>query len=114
MLWGWGGAGLPGQIGLGGSKNDSLPILAACTLTAEPVTLRNLAEVTDTSVMIEILTSLGCTVEDDVVTAARVTQPLTSLQDSWAADAVTRAVPDGLAGVVRTALDDPSGVAPPE
>jgi UDP-N-acetylglucosamine 1-carboxyvinyltransferase len=37
------------------------------------VTVRNLAEVTDTAVMLEILGSLGCSVEEDVITAARVT-----------------------------------------
>jgi UDP-N-acetylglucosamine 1-carboxyvinyltransferase len=36
------------------------------------VTLHNLAEVTDTAVMLEILTGLGCTVADDTITADRV------------------------------------------
>jgi serine/threonine protein kinase len=45
------------------------------------------------------------------VTAARVTQHLTSLQDSWAADDVSRAVLDGLGGVVRAALSELGGVA---
>ena len=67
-----GGRGLSGRICIGGSKNASLPILAACLLTSEPVTLRNLAEVTDTAVMLDILAALGCTVTDHTVTAARV------------------------------------------
>ncbi len=67
-----GGRGLSGRICIGGSKNASLPILAACLLTSEPVTLRNLAEVTDTAVMLDILAALGCTVADHTVTAARI------------------------------------------
>jgi UDP-N-acetylglucosamine 1-carboxyvinyltransferase len=67
-----GGRRLSGRICIGGSKNASLPILAASLLTSEPVTLHNLAEVTDTAVMLEILASLGCAVEDGVVTAGRV------------------------------------------
>jgi UDP-N-acetylglucosamine 1-carboxyvinyltransferase len=68
-----GGRTLSGRIAIGGSKNASLPILAACLLTSEPVTLHNLAEVTDTAVMLQILASLGCQVEDGVVTAGEVT-----------------------------------------
>ncbi|HEY8759515.1 MAG TPA: UDP-N-acetylglucosamine 1-carboxyvinyltransferase [Candidatus Dormibacteraeota bacterium] len=67
-----GGHGLSGRICIGGSKNASLPILAACLLTSEPVTLRNLAEVTDTAVMLDILAALGCSITDHTVTAARV------------------------------------------
>jgi UDP-N-acetylglucosamine 1-carboxyvinyltransferase len=67
-----GGRELSGRICIGGSKNATLPILAACLLTSEPVTLHNLAEVTDTAVMLEILTTLGCDVSADTVTAARV------------------------------------------
>jgi UDP-N-acetylglucosamine 1-carboxyvinyltransferase len=36
------------------------------------VTLRNLAEVTDTTVMLDILTALGCVVEGDTITAEQV------------------------------------------
>lgn len=57
-----GGRELQGRIAIGGSKNASLPILAACLLTAERVQLSNLADVTDTRVMLEILRRLGCEV----------------------------------------------------
>jgi UDP-N-acetylglucosamine 1-carboxyvinyltransferase len=67
-----GGRELSGRIRIGGSKNASLPILAACLLTSEPVTLRNLAEVTDTAVMLDILAALGCSVSDHTITAVRV------------------------------------------
>ena len=67
-----GGRELSGRICIGGSKNATLPILAACLLTSEPVTLHNLAEVTDTAVMLDILVALGCTVSEDTITAKRV------------------------------------------
>ena len=67
-----GGRELSGRICIGGSKNGTLPILAACLLTSEPVTLRNLAEVTDTGVMVEILAALGATVEGEVIRAEKV------------------------------------------
>jgi UDP-N-acetylglucosamine 1-carboxyvinyltransferase len=67
-----GGRSLSGRICIGGSKNASLPILAACLLTSEPVRLENLAEVTDTTVMSEILAALGCGVAGGVVTAGTV------------------------------------------
>jgi UDP-N-acetylglucosamine 1-carboxyvinyltransferase len=68
-----GGRELSGRICIGGSKNATLPILAACLLTSEPVTLHNLAEVTDTAVMLDILAALGCDLNGDTVTAARIT-----------------------------------------
>ncbi|HEY8760467.1 MAG TPA: UDP-N-acetylglucosamine 1-carboxyvinyltransferase, partial [Candidatus Dormibacteraeota bacterium] len=63
---------LSGRICIGGSKNATLPILAACLLTSEPVTVHNLAEVTDTAVMLDILAALGCSVAGDTITAASV------------------------------------------
>ncbi|HMO04767.1 MAG TPA: UDP-N-acetylglucosamine 1-carboxyvinyltransferase [Kiritimatiellia bacterium] len=46
-----------------GNKNAALPALAACLLTAEPVTLRNIPLIKDVEVMLELLASLGVTVE---------------------------------------------------
>ncbi|MDQ6691772.1 MAG: UDP-N-acetylglucosamine 1-carboxyvinyltransferase [Candidatus Dormibacteraeota bacterium] len=68
-----GGHPLSGRICIGGSKNATLPILAACLLTAKPVFVRNVAEVTDTQVMLQILSALGCRVEGEKITAASVT-----------------------------------------
>jgi len=67
-----GGRPLHGRLCVGGSKNATLPILAACLLTAEPVRVTNLAEVTDTQVMLEILKGLGCDVDLPLVHAADV------------------------------------------
>jgi UDP-N-acetylglucosamine 1-carboxyvinyltransferase len=67
-----GGRELSGRICIGGSKNATLPILAACLLTSEPVTIHNAAEVTDTAVMLDILAALGCAIEGETVTAGQV------------------------------------------
>ena len=53
-----GGKKLQGSINISGSKNASLPILAA-TLLANKVTLNNVPQVKDIDTMIELLTSLG-------------------------------------------------------
>lgn len=56
-----GGYPLKGRIRAGGNKNAALPCLAACLLTDEPVTLRNIPAIEDVEVMIRILTTLGAT-----------------------------------------------------
>jgi len=54
-----GGAPLSGILKPCGSKNAALPILAACALTDEDVTLHNLPDIRDVNVMIGLLSSLG-------------------------------------------------------
>jgi UDP-N-acetylglucosamine 1-carboxyvinyltransferase len=58
-----GGAQLKGSISISGSKNASLPILAATLLTKEPCTIRRVPDVSDTNYMLQILRSLGADVE---------------------------------------------------
>ncbi len=58
-----GGRRLEGTIRPGGNKNAALPILAACILTDEPVTLRNLPDIEDVRVMLQILEGLGGSVD---------------------------------------------------
>ncbi|HEX9161394.1 MAG TPA: UDP-N-acetylglucosamine 1-carboxyvinyltransferase [Thermoanaerobaculia bacterium] len=58
-----GGRRLEGTIRPGGNKNAALPILAACLLTDEAVTLRNLPDIQDVRVMLQILEQLGATVD---------------------------------------------------
>ena len=58
-----GGRRLEGTIRPGGNKNAALPILAACLLTDEVVTLRNLPDIQDVRVMLQILEGLGASVE---------------------------------------------------
>jgi UDP-N-acetylglucosamine 1-carboxyvinyltransferase len=54
-----GGSPLRGRVRISGSKNASLPIMAATLLTHEPVVLRNVPRIIDTAVMGEILCALG-------------------------------------------------------
>ena len=42
-----GGRPLSGTVRAAGNKNGALPILAACLLTTEPVTLRNVPRIVD-------------------------------------------------------------------
>ena len=58
-----GGATLHGSINISGSKNASLPILAATLLTGDPCIIRRVPDVSDTNYMIQILSALGAEVE---------------------------------------------------
>ena len=46
-----------------GNKNAALPMLAACLLTDEPVVLRNVPDIQDVRVMLELLQALGVAVD---------------------------------------------------
>jgi UDP-N-acetylglucosamine 1-carboxyvinyltransferase len=54
---------LNGTIQVGGAKNAALPILAACLLTDETVTLSNVPDLSDIRSMLEILQHVGATVQ---------------------------------------------------
>ncbi|HEY5611533.1 MAG TPA: UDP-N-acetylglucosamine 1-carboxyvinyltransferase [Thermoanaerobaculia bacterium] len=58
-----GGRILDGRIRPGGNKNAALPILAACLLTDEPITLRNLPSIRDVEIMLQIIERLGAGVD---------------------------------------------------
>ncbi|MDO5450615.1 MAG: UDP-N-acetylglucosamine 1-carboxyvinyltransferase [Akkermansia sp.] len=58
-----GGHKLKGRLNISGSKNASLPILAAALLTDEPVRISRVPDVSDTNYMIQILSQLGASVE---------------------------------------------------
>ena len=58
-----GGHPLKGYVNISGSKNASLPILAASLLTDEPVRISHVPDVSDTNYMIQILSQLGASVE---------------------------------------------------
>jgi UDP-N-acetylglucosamine 1-carboxyvinyltransferase len=65
-----GGAPLSGELPVSGSKNASLPALAACLLTDEPVTLRRIPPVKDIATMQSLLEYAGAklTLNDGSVT----------------------------------------------
>lgn len=58
-----GGAELNGTVNVSGSKNSSLPILAATLLTDEPCIIRRVPDVSDANYMVQILQNLGAHVE---------------------------------------------------
>ena len=54
-----------GQVDISGSKNASLPILAATILFDQTVEIKNLPNVKDIDTMLELIQSLGFTVKRD-------------------------------------------------
>jgi UDP-N-acetylglucosamine 1-carboxyvinyltransferase len=58
-----GGRPLSGRVRAAGNKNGALPILAACLLTDEEVTLANVPRIRDVDTMVGLLASLGADVE---------------------------------------------------
>jgi UDP-N-acetylglucosamine 1-carboxyvinyltransferase len=58
-----GGHALNGTVRAAGNKNGALPILAACLLTTDEVTLTNVPRIRDVEVMIELIASLGVDIE---------------------------------------------------
>ena len=63
----FGGAKLKGQIIISGSKNASLPILAATLLSNKKIHLKNLPKVKDIETMITLLKSLGSSIEGNKI-----------------------------------------------
>lgn len=65
-----GGHPLNGTVTPSGNKNEALPVLMACLLTEESVTIKNMPKIRDVLTVCEILKKLGATVEwtsDDTV-----------------------------------------------
>ena len=60
-----GGHPLCGSIRPIGNKNAALPMLAACLLTDEPVTLHNLPAIGDVRTLLQILGSMGVAIEQN-------------------------------------------------
>lgn len=57
-----GGIALQGKVRIQGSKNASLPVLAAALLVGEGVFIRNCPRIADVHAMVSLLKSLGCAV----------------------------------------------------
>jgi len=58
-----GGTPLKGEVVIAGAKNAALPILCACLLTDQAITLRNVPELQDVRTMLKLLQEIGVTVE---------------------------------------------------
>jgi UDP-N-acetylglucosamine 1-carboxyvinyltransferase len=59
-----GGTSLKGEVTPSGNKNAALPLLTACLLTRQPVTLHNVPQIGDVQIMRQLLSSLGVSFED--------------------------------------------------
>lgn len=60
-----GGKRLRGTVRIHGSKNASLPLVAAALLTDQPVTLRDVPDLSDIRNMTRLIASLGCDISRD-------------------------------------------------
>jgi UDP-N-acetylglucosamine 1-carboxyvinyltransferase len=60
-----GGQKLEGEVWTSGSKNSALPILAACLLTDEPMTLHRIPQVRDIRTMEKLISYIGATLTKD-------------------------------------------------
>jgi UDP-N-acetylglucosamine 1-carboxyvinyltransferase len=58
-----GGNELNGHIRASGNKNGALPILAACLLADEPVTLSNVPRIRDVETMLDLISATGASAE---------------------------------------------------
>lgn len=67
-----GGVPLSGELTPSGNKNAALPLLAACLLTSEPVTLHNVPSILDVKAMIQLLRSLNVNIEQIDQTSYRL------------------------------------------
>src|SRR2546429_5609297 len=85
---------LNGRITASGNKNGALPILAACLLTDDPVTLRNVPRIRDVETMVELLARLGADADWTSANEVRV----------HAADIATTEVDDELASRIRASF----------
>jgi UDP-N-acetylglucosamine 1-carboxyvinyltransferase len=67
-----GGHRIEGRIDVEGNKNAALPLMAACLLTSEWCTLKNMPRIADVEVMARLLLDLGAEVEGIGSTTLRI------------------------------------------
>jgi UDP-N-acetylglucosamine 1-carboxyvinyltransferase len=67
-----GGHRLRGEIAASGSKNSALPILAACLLTDEPMTIHRIPRVRDIRTMEDLLAHIGATLSQPAQGSHRI------------------------------------------
>ena len=89
-----GGFPAKGRIRASGNKNAALPCIAATLLSDEPITLRNIPEIQDVSVMFEVLESLGVEVQREHHGVYRV----------HTSNITTSTIPTDQAGRVRASI----------
>lgn len=67
-----GGVPLDGEVVISGAKNSVLPLMAACLLTSEPVTIRRAPVLRDVTTMIHILSAIGAHIERTQASVLRI------------------------------------------
>jgi len=80
-----GGRPIHGTLVPGGNKNAALPMLAATLLADGPVKLANVPQIRDVMVMLELLASLGATVEELAPLNWRIDSSLVAIFEAPAA-----------------------------
>jgi UDP-N-acetylglucosamine 1-carboxyvinyltransferase len=73
-----GGSSLQGSIQTYGSKNAAMPLLAATLLTTQPVQLKNIPPILDTTRLLHILQSIGAQVEQKDTSVTVTAKTLTT------------------------------------
>lgn len=89
-----GGFPIKGRVRASGNKNAALPCIAAALLSEEPVVLRNIPEIEDAQVMLEVAASLGARIEALDAGAWRID----------ASGALNNEVPDDQARKIRASI----------
>lgn len=81
-----GGVPLSGETTISGAKNAALPLLCACLLTREPLTLTNVPALNDINTMLKLLAQMGVKVEKVDVggTASTITLDASELNNPLA------------------------------
>jgi UDP-N-acetylglucosamine 1-carboxyvinyltransferase len=67
-----GGRALEGRVHVEGNKNAALPLIAACMLSDQPCELKNVPRIRDVDVLLDLVASLGATVEGRGTSTLRI------------------------------------------
>ena len=89
-----GGNPISGTVKPGGNKNAALPMLAACLLARDGVTLSNLPQIRDVAMMLELISALGADVDETATGRVHIR----------ADDLATRALEPTLAREIRASF----------
>ncbi len=102
-----GGKRLRGKVRVNGSKNASLPLMAAALLTDEPVILHDVPDLSDIQNMAKLLDALGCPVERRAINATQAKAYKKQQTDGGGNDPHVAVVEPGTAGVMTLHANNP-------
>jgi len=87
---------LKGRVTINGSKNATLPIMAAALLTDETLTLHDVPPLRDIANMSNLMSELGCCAESDPDDPTTVRLTVTNTEPSWAPYEIVRTMRAGI------------------